>query len=729
MVETKRRKLNYYHQNPNKIHVGKSMLIKALKKNRIDQIHGQIRDPSTIVSGNRRLIQFVECPNNMNGMIDTAKYADAGILLVDANYGFEMVHIAGVDPLADVTLSAYPIRLPPVDGNDKQMQINIEEPHLEIESFRRGAYQMFSKAPFRILATADVLKFNHTAKIVERNKRIGTPCLILNETALIKDMFTSDDEVDRFRDVKINTAHGIRGKINEAAEKSELPISLRWNDGQPREGIAKCTFDYSICMSDTIHPCEWTQIEVPCIFNPLTTPLEPSNLVWQDSVDKRQKAPFRILATVDELKSYRTAKIVERIKRIGTPFLTMNEAALTKDMFTSDDEVDRFKDVKIKTANGIQGKINEVHIAGVGDYPLADVTLSADLCPLPPVDGNDKQINIEHNNVDEEPQLEIEMVPNHDPCQPILFGGISRAEDNVGHTQEPVPILGTANVLDFNPTAKITDDVIKDMFTSDDEVNRFKDVKIKTVNGIQGKINEVMGAYNGTTTIAVINKTGLYFIVDGLSYLLIDTDTAEKRRNITRDKPHKVNCPKLFQLGKEMLASVQGSNFWSNHIFDVLRPKVEGNKSEWLPKKCAEETQKILKEHVFTEDDLVKEGFPKDYDMSKVGCGIVFGAYIEDQEKGRVPSMYYADRDNCLEVIDADRYNGTIAEINDDDKIRVGYICGGSGGVKAESELLLYFSYQQTPDDKLDRECLTIENGNLSKDEHTYVLFRAMRGG
>ncbi|KAI3834760.1 hypothetical protein MKW92_029556, partial [Papaver armeniacum] len=95
---------------------------------------------------------------------------------------------------------------------------------------------------------------------------------------------------------------------------------------------------------------------------------------------------------------------------------------------------------------------------------------------------------------------------------------------------------------------------------------------------------------------------------------------------------------------------------------------------------------------------------------------------------GRVPSMYYADRHNCLEVIDANRYNGTITEINDDDTIRVGYICRGSGGVKAESELLLYFSYQQTPDDKLDRECLTIENGNLSKDEHAYVLFRAMRG-
>ncbi|RZC93360.1 hypothetical protein C5167_029287 [Papaver somniferum] len=46
-----------------------------------------------------------------------------------------------------------------------------------------------NKAPFRILATADVLKFNCTAKIVERIKRIGTPCLILNETDVIKDMF------------------------------------------------------------------------------------------------------------------------------------------------------------------------------------------------------------------------------------------------------------------------------------------------------------------------------------------------------------------------------------------------------------------------------------------------------------------------------------------------------------------------------------------------------------
>ncbi|XP_026411520.1 ribosome biogenesis protein bms1-like [Papaver somniferum] len=39
-------------------------------------------------SGNRRRIQFVECPNNMNGMTDAAKYADAVMLLIDTKYGF-----------------------------------------------------------------------------------------------------------------------------------------------------------------------------------------------------------------------------------------------------------------------------------------------------------------------------------------------------------------------------------------------------------------------------------------------------------------------------------------------------------------------------------------------------------------------------------------------------------------------------------------------------------------
>ncbi|KAI3917591.1 hypothetical protein MKW98_021353, partial [Papaver atlanticum] len=95
------------------------------------------------------------------------------------------------------------------------------------------------------------------------------------------------------------------------AAKPYLLNLVQWNDGQPREGIAKCTFDCRIRMSDIIHLCEVTQVEVPCIFNPLTTALEPSNLVWQDSVDKRQKK-------LNEPKESKAYVLVIEEKKIAT---------------------------------------------------------------------------------------------------------------------------------------------------------------------------------------------------------------------------------------------------------------------------------------------------------------------------------------------------------------------------------------------------------------------------
>jgi len=41
--------------------------------------------------GKQRRVQFVECPNDINGMIDAAKFADLALLLIDGSYGFEMV--------------------------------------------------------------------------------------------------------------------------------------------------------------------------------------------------------------------------------------------------------------------------------------------------------------------------------------------------------------------------------------------------------------------------------------------------------------------------------------------------------------------------------------------------------------------------------------------------------------------------------------------------------------
>ncbi|KAJ7980660.1 Ribosome biogenesis protein BMS1 [Quillaja saponaria] len=70
--------------------VGKSLLIKSLVKHYTKHNLPDVRGPITIVSGKQRRLQFVECPNDINGMIDAAKVADLALLLIDGSYGFEM---------------------------------------------------------------------------------------------------------------------------------------------------------------------------------------------------------------------------------------------------------------------------------------------------------------------------------------------------------------------------------------------------------------------------------------------------------------------------------------------------------------------------------------------------------------------------------------------------------------------------------------------------------------
>ena len=60
--------------------------------------------PITVVSGKHRRITFIECPTDLNSMIDVAKVADLVLLMIDASYGFEMeifefLHIAQVHGL------------------------------------------------------------------------------------------------------------------------------------------------------------------------------------------------------------------------------------------------------------------------------------------------------------------------------------------------------------------------------------------------------------------------------------------------------------------------------------------------------------------------------------------------------------------------------------------------------------------------------------------------------
>ncbi|XP_062215688.1 uncharacterized protein LOC133916163 [Phragmites australis] len=136
-----------------------------------------------------------------------------------------------------------------------------------------------NQVPFRISATGWIQEFNNTARIVKKIKLTGVPCKIFKKTSLIKGMFTSDLEVARFEGAAIRTVSGIRGQVKKAAKIE--PGDMPKRKGESTDGIARCTFEDRILMSDIVFMRAWVNVEVPTYCNLVATALQPREQTWQ----------------------------------------------------------------------------------------------------------------------------------------------------------------------------------------------------------------------------------------------------------------------------------------------------------------------------------------------------------------------------------------------------------------------------------------------------------------
>ncbi|GJN02820.1 hypothetical protein PR202_ga20206 [Eleusine coracana subsp. coracana] len=127
----------------------------------------------------------------------------------------------------------------------------------------------YMQVPFRITATGWIQEFNNSARIVKKIKLTGEPCKIFKKTALIKGMFTSALEVARFEGAAIRTAAKIE------------PGDMLKRKGENIEGIARCTFEDKILMSDIVFLRAWVNVDVPTYCNLVTTALQPREQAWQ----------------------------------------------------------------------------------------------------------------------------------------------------------------------------------------------------------------------------------------------------------------------------------------------------------------------------------------------------------------------------------------------------------------------------------------------------------------
>lgn len=80
--------------------VGKTTLLKSLVRRYAKETMSHPQGPITVITSKKQRLTFLECPNELEAMVDIAKVADIVLLMIDGNYGFEMETMEFLNVLA-----------------------------------------------------------------------------------------------------------------------------------------------------------------------------------------------------------------------------------------------------------------------------------------------------------------------------------------------------------------------------------------------------------------------------------------------------------------------------------------------------------------------------------------------------------------------------------------------------------------------------------------------------
>ncbi|KAI3891292.1 hypothetical protein MKX03_000120 [Papaver bracteatum] len=418
--------------------VGKSLLIRSLVNHfTMEEDGNDVQGPVTIITADKRTrLQFVECPDDTNAMIDAAKYADLVLLMVDASYGFEAETFEFLNLLQAHSLPKVMGVLTHLDEFEDETKLNDTKERLQ-DLFRTEIYKgaityNLSGLQHDLYNMGDVQELAEEISTLQfhlSSRRAAHPYMLVHIAGVgdfylagfrsTTDPFPLSPETDKENDLVELThmenegfrtgtylrleVHGVPFKMVQNHDPCQ-PIlvggisSEAENNGYMQARLKRNNWHVKLLKSGerVTVSVGWRRYQTKPIyarkinngrhqireFNPehehclamFYGPVEPP--LTRIAVVQRNKDMFRIAAKAIVLDPKDYSRMMKKIETEGKPHKILNGGRTALIKFKSDVDVAKFKGAPIRTRSAIWGRVNEV----AKEKEIAKCTFEEGIC-------------------------------------------------------------------------------------------------------------------------------------------------------------------------------------------------------------------------------------------------------------------------------------------------------------------------------------------------------------